>query len=974
MTFRILLLALLVPLWSVSCLSAADDRVDFNRDIRRILSDKCFACHGPDEKTREAELRLDLEEAVFGRTDKVIVRGKPGDSPLVTRIFSQDPDEQMPPASTNMPLSAAEKELLKRWVAQGAKWQTHWAYVPPVRQAPPEVAGDSRAGAIDRFVLDRLRKAGQTFSGPADRVTLIRRLYFDLIGLPPTPAEVDAFVNDTSADAYQKVVERLLKSPHFGERLAIYWLDVVRYADSNGYHADKPRAVAPYRDYVIRAFNSNLPYNRFVIEQLAGDLLPDATVDQKVASGFNMLLQTTDEGGAQAKEYLAKYSADRVRNTSQIFLGATMGCCECHNHKFDPFTQKDFYSLAAFFADIKQVGVGNATAYTVQREPDTKRLAEFDSQIAVVRKKLETSTPELLAAQSAWEAKVVESLKSTVQWGPWHVLGPIPAASFEEAHTKEFVQAKEIDLSRPVGDRKWVRNEKLEDGKTHAFVGDNSAVYLFRTVRAPVAAEVVLSMGSDDSLQVWVNGNRVHNNKVARGVVPDQDKVPVKLAAGENQLLIKVANGGGGFGFSFNTKQSGLPPAIVAIVKVRAEDRTEAQAAELSSYYRSVAAELKSERDQIAQLEAAKKAFQAGLPKSLMTVAVQPMTIRLLNRGDWMDESGPVMSPAIPEFLGSLDVEGRRPTRLDLAKWIVDPKNPLTARTFVNRLWKLYFGHGLATPLDDLGRQGTLPTHPELLDWMALEFIESGWNIRHMVRLLVMSDSYRQTSTGSVQLKQADPLNRLYGRQSRFRLDAEIVRDNALAVSGLLARDIGGNSVYPYQPAGYWRHMNFPTRKWPTSAGNGLYRRGLYTWWQRMFLHPSMIAFDAPSREECTVERPRSNIPQQALVLLNDPTYVEAARAFAERIVSEGGGTIESRLDWACREVLSRHSTDRETAVLRQVFEKHLASWQKDESAAKAFLSVGSRPMPAETSAAELAAWTSVSRVILNLHETITRS
>ncbi|MFP6763633.1 MAG: DUF1549 domain-containing protein, partial [Planctomycetaceae bacterium] len=533
MTSRTTVLVLLPFAWSVaglsavSSLSAADDPVDFNRDIRRILSDKCFACHGPDEKTREAELRLDLENAVFGRDTKVIVRGRPGDSPLVTRIFSQDPDEQMPPASTNKPLSVAEKELLKRWVAQGAKWQTHWAYVPPVRHTPPVLTDSpARSSAIDRFVLDRLRTAGQTFAESADRVTLIRRLYFDLIGLPPTPAEVDAFVSDTSADAYQKVVERLLKSPHFGERLAIYWLDVVRYADSNGYHADKPRAVAPYRDYVIRAFNSNMPYDRFVIEQLAGDLLPDATVDQKVASGFNMLLQTTDEGGAQAKEYLAKYSADRVRNTSQIFLGATMGCCECHNHKFDPFTQKDFYSLAAFFADIKQVGVGNATAYTVQRDPDTKRLAEFDSQIAAVRKVLDTSTPELLAAQVVWEAKTVELLKATVQSGPWHVLGPIPAASFEEAHTREFVSATAIDLSRPVGDRKWVRNEKLEDGKAHAFVGDNSAVYLFRTVRAPAATEVVLSMGSDDSLQVWVNGTRIHNNKVLRGVVPGQDKIP----------------------------------------------------------------------------------------------------------------------------------------------------------------------------------------------------------------------------------------------------------------------------------------------------------------------------------------------------------------------------------------------------------------------------------------------------------------
>jgi hypothetical protein len=973
MTLQTFSATALVIATSATLASAADEPVEFNRDIRQILTDKCFACHGPDDNTREADLRLDSEEATFSGEKKVIVRGKPDASALIQRIFSDDEDERMPPASTNKSLTPREKELLKRWVAEGAKWQAHWAYVPPVKREPRNF-DRLAANPIDGFVLERLEQSGQSFSKPADRVTLIRRLYFDLIGLPPSPAEVAAFVNDKSPGAYKKVVDRLFKSPHFGERLAIYWLDVVRYADSNGYHADKPRQVAPYRDYVISAFNSNMPYDQFIIEQLAGDLLPEATVEQRVASGFNMLLQTTDEGGAQAKEYLAKYSADRVRNTSQIFLGSTMGCCECHSHKFDPFTQKDFYSFAAFFADIKQVGVGNAPAYPVQLEADTKKLADFDAQIAAARKTLDTATPELAAAQAEWEAKIADSLKSDTQLGPWHVLGPFKAASFDEAHEKEFVSAKDIDLAKPVGDKKWTKNDKLVDGKAHSFVGDNSAVYLFRTVRAPAATETVLSLGSDDSLQIWVNGTRIHNNKVARGVVPDQDKVTAKLEEGENQLLIKVANGGGGFGFSFNTKKSGLPPNIVAILNAGREKRSDAQQATLAKHYRSIAPLLKPKRDEVASLEAAKKAYQAALPKSLMTVAVNPMTIRLLNRGDWMDESGPVMQPAIPEFLGSLDVQGRRANRLDLANWVASPKNPLTARTLVNRLWKLYFGHGLATPLDDLGRQGTLPTHPELLDWMAVEFVESGWDVQHLIRLLVSSNAYQQVSTVTPGLKNIDPYNELFGRQSRFRLDAEIVRDNALAVSGLLAHDLGGTSVYPYQPGGYWRHMNFPTRTWPTSKDKGLYRRGLYTHWQRMFLHPSMVAFDAPSREECTVERPRSNIPQQALVLLNDPTYVEAARAFAERIVSEGGATAESKFDWAYREVLSRGVTDREAAVLKRVFEKHLATWKKDDAAAKAFLGVGSKPMPGGMDAAELAAWTSVSRVILNLHETITRS
>lgn len=970
---RILLIATFIFAVSVSLLSAADEPVSFNRDIRQILTDKCFACHGPDDGTREADLRLDSEEAAFDRDEPVIVRGKPDESALIKRIFSEDLDEQMPPASTNKSLTAKEKELLKRWVAEGAKWQIHWAYVPPVKRQP-KAFDRQLASPIDGFVLEKLVVAGQKFSEKADKVTLIRRLYFDLIGLPPSPEEVDAFVKDKSPDAYKKVVDRLFKSPHFGERLAIYWLDVVRYADSNGYHADKTRQVAPYRDYVIRAFNSNMPYNRFVTEQLAGDLLPEASAEQRVASAFNMLLQTTDEGGAQAKEYLAKYSADRVRNTSQIFLGSTMGCCECHNHKFDPFTQEDFYSFAAFFADIKQVGVGNAPAYPVQLASDSKKLAEFDAKIAELRNTLDIPTPQLTADQITWEAKIAGSLKSDAQYGPWHVLGPFKAGSFDEAHAKEFISARNIDLSKPASGKKWEKNDKLADGKTHSFAGDNSAVYLFRTVRVPAETETVLSLGSDDSLQVWVNGERIHNNKVSRGVTPNQDKVTAKLVEGENQLLLKVANGGGGFGFVFNTKMSGLPPNVVAILNTAAGKRNDAQLAGLAKYYRSIAPRLKPIRDAIAKLDAAKKAYQAGLPKTLMTVAAAPMPIRLLNRGDWMDDSGPLMQPAIPEFLGNLNVEGRRANRLDLAKWIVDRKNPLTARTFVNRLWKLYFGHGLATPLDDLGRQGTLPTHPALLDWLAVEFMESGWDVQHMIRLLVTSNAYQQTSTVRPELKKVDPYNQLYGRQSRFRLDAEIVRDNALAVSRLLVTDIGGSSVFPYQPGGYWRHMNFPARTWPTSKGSSLYRRSLYTHWQRMFLHPSMIAFDAPSREECTVERPRSNIPQQALVLLNDPTYVEAARAFAERIASEGGGTVEEKLNWAYLQVLSRDITTRETTVLKPIYEKHLATWQKDEAAAKAFLGVGARPMPAGTNTAELAAWTSVSRVILNLHETITRS
>ena len=951
----------------------AADPVDFNRDIRTILADKCLACHGPDDGTREAELRFDSEDSVLKRDKPIVVRGKPDQSEMIRRILSSDDDLRMPPPDSNKSLTAKEKLLLKQWIAEGAKWEIHWAYIRPKKNAVPTVGSKSTRNAIDAFVQKRM-KGRLSPSKLADKTTLIRRLHFDLTGLPPTPKQVEAFVNDKSDQGYKKVVNELLKSPHFGERMAAYWLDVVRYADSNGYHSDEARQSAPYRDYVIESFNKNKPYDQFVIEQLAGDLLPNATLEQKVASGFNMLLQTTTEGGAQAKEYIAKYAADRVRNTSQIFLGSTMGCSECHNHKFDPFTMKDFYSFAAFFADIKQAPIGRLPTYPVVREKDTAELNKYDDQMAVLQKQLDTNTHALAYAQAKWEAKLAGEINSAPTFGVWHLIGPFKAISFDEAHAKAFLDPSKVDVKKPIGRLKWKASKQLTDGKVHNLVGSNSAYYLYRTVTVASASKLNLSLGSDDSIQVWVNGDVRHNNKQLRGVVPGQDKVAVDLKAGQNQLLMKIANGSGGFGFYFKADRTGLPGNIAVILKVASDKHNAAQKNALAAYFRSVSPTLADERKQLASIKAARAAFEKQLPRTIMTVVQTPATVRILPRGNWLDESGPVTSPAVPEFLGKLETGSRRGNRLDLAKWMVMQDNPLTARTFVNRLWKLLLGRGLATPLDDFGRQGTLPTNPELLDWMAVEFMESGWDVQHMIRLIVSSHTYQQTSLVSAEGRKLDPYNNLFSRQTRFRLEAESVRDNALAISGLLVRRIGGRSVFPYQPAGYWRHMNFPARSWKADQGEDAYRRGLYTWWQRMFLHPSMLAFDAPSREECTVERPRSNIPQQALVLLNDPTYVESARAFGTRIVKEGGTSFDERIQWAYRQAISRAATDKETAILKRVFDSHLATWQKDVSAAQAFLKVGFKPAAADIPPAELAAWTSMARIILNLHETITRS
>lgn len=958
---------------SMTSAALSAEPVDFNRDIRGILADKCFACHGPDEAVRKAELRFDLEDAVFKRDEPIIVRGKPTESELVRRILSTDNDERMPPLKTNKPLSDDEKSLLQRWIAEGAQWQSHWAYAVPAKRPIPKIDSPTIRNEIDGYIQRRM--GSQLKPSPqTDKVTLIRRLYFDLTGLPPTPAQVDAFVKDNSDAAYGKVVEELLKSPHFGERMAIYWLDVVRYADSNGYHADEARQSAPYRDYVIESFNKNKPYDQFIVEQLAGDLMPNATVEQKVASGFNMLLQTTTEGGAQAKEYIAKYAADRVRNTSQIFLGSTMGCSECHNHKFDPFTMKDFYSFAAFFADIQQAPIGRLPTYPVMRDKEAEKLAKFDIQIAALQKTLDTQTPELTIAQAKWEGELAAKVESAAQLGPWFLLGPFKAASFDEAHDKDFVDPAKADVAQAVGKLKWTESKQFADGAVHTLAGDNSAYYLARTIEVAAATELKLLLGSDDSVQVWLNGERLHNNKAQRGVAADQDAVTVAAPAGKSQLLMKIANGGGGFGFYFKADNSDVPANIVAILKTAADQRTEPQQGELAKHFRSIASELAEPRKQLAAAQAARAEYEKNLPRTIMTVAGAPGTIRILPRGNWLDESGPIMSPAIPEFLGKIETGDRRGNRLDLAQWIVEKDNPLTARTFVNRLWKLFLGQGMATPLDDFGRQGTLPTHPDLLDWLAVEFVESGWDVNHMIRLIVNSHTYQQSSLVSADGRALDPYNKLYSRQIRFRLSAEVVRDNALAVSGLLVRKVGGRSVFPYQPDGYWHHMNFPARTWPSDQGEEAYRRGLYTWWQRMFLHPSMVAFDAPSREECTVDRPRSNIPQQALVLLNDPTYVESARAFATRILKEAGPTFEERLDWAYRQAVSRPITEPEAAILRGVFDRHLETWTKDEAAAKAFLKVGYQPAANDIPSAELAAWTSVARIILNLHETITRS
>jgi len=962
-------------------LQAEEEQVDFVHDIRPILSDRCFACHGPDANARKADMRLDQRESALAAA---IQPGDAEGSELVRRITNDDPELRMPPIDSNkIPITAAEADLIRRWIDQGANYDTHWSFVKPVQPEVPRFFSEFEEGfhPIDAFMLQRLLREGLSPSPEADRRTLIRRLSFDLTGLPPSPDQVRGFLADTSSDAYEKVVDQLLDSRHYGERIALYWLDVVRYADTNGIHSDTHSDHAPYRDYVIKAFNDNMPFNQFVIEQLAGDLLAEATDDQKISSGFNRLNMWTHEGGAQPKEYTAIYAADRVRNTGSIFLGMTIGCAQCHDHKFDPFTMKDFYSFASFFADVKETAVGDQEAVSLPRiahdEEEAEVIRQLRQKLAAAQQRVDSSTPELEQGQKEWELEAIELSKRLPALGTWSSLGPFTVNNAETAFATAFVEEASINIDRTTtyqdGQLGWQEQKEWKDGKIHKLAGNNSANYLLRTIHAYVDHPLELSLGSDGGIKIWLNGELVFDKEVFRAVAEDQDRVSIQLRQGDNQLLIKIVNGTGEHGFYFNPLVNGdIPSGIADILRMAPEEPGEEKQQELAAYFRSVTPLLASEREQLEKLKAEGDRLQVEM-KVLISQSIEPRMVRILPRGSWLDDSGEPVQPAPPEFLGNWDIGDRRATRKDLADWLVSPDNPLTARVFVNRLWKIAFGHGLVRTLDDVGAQGETPSHPELLDWLASEFVESGWDIKKMMKLLVMSSTYRQSSLVDPQLAERDPRNDLYARQSRYRLDAEMVRDNALAVSGLLTRQIGGRSVKPYQPAGYWQHMNFPERTWQHEEGAQLYRRGLYTYWCRTFLHPAMLAFDAPTREECTVQRPHSNTPAAALVLLNDPSFVEAARALAAMIMREHEHDLLGGLIFAFDRVLNRAPGEDEIQVLSALHDKHLQSYQQDQEAAVATQTVGASPVHEDLDPAQLAAWTSVARTMLNLHETIMR-
>jgi hypothetical protein len=990
------------------------EKIRFNRDIRPILSDHCFACHGFDKNKRDSGLRLDIREEALRPAKSgsaAIVPGDPEASELVTRILSTDSDDVMPPPKAHKNLSAEQKSLLQRWVAEGAIYEGHWAYAPLKKEdglGAPETV-------IDHYVDRALKQKGITPSEPADPATLLRRLSLDLTGLPPSPEEVSQFEAAATLDpsrAFAAARERLLSSPHYGERWAVWWLDAVRYADTVGYHGDQTQRIFPYRDYVIDAFNTNKRFDQFTLEQIAGDLLPNATDVQKVASGFNRLSMMTREGGIQAKEYLAKYMSDRVRAVGSAWLGATIGCAECHDHKFDPITQKDFYALGAYFADIKQYALYHGVFLP---NPELKGWTDhhpFPPEIEVPSRYREERRKRLVSdmeriAQGAWARQPAtaqrawdEEARVFLAQYPSGWMTPAPSvqtfikgkgvpdsARVERDGSVVFEKnaGSEIRLRFPPGTRTLAalrtqfipRAEYGGNLQRSGELGAWNVLPQVRWIRKDAAPRLLKLRYADADLKAptyfqgeslpgvetgWrLSGAHARQAQTAVWLLES----PLTMSEGDEiridfsdpkcapaSLRVSVSPFA-----SFHYGDQALPNEFLQ----RPALWLESTAADPAAFKEYVAAQ----KDMLSCLN--------GRAHSMVSQSVDPYPVRILPRGNWQDESGPVVQPETLSFITALpDIQGRAQGRLDLARWLTSPQNPVTPRAIVNRLWKQFFGTGLSAVLDDLGAQGEPPSHPELLDWLAAEFQASGWDFQHMIRLIVSSKAYQRSSRQRPELKEIDPSNRLFASQNPRRLDAEFIRDNALAIAGLLNRDIGGPSSHLYFPEDLYRDMEFPKRVFEPEKDDRQWRRGLYAHWQRTFLHPMLANFDAPNRDESACLRTQANTPQQALTLLNDPSFVEAARCLAQLIVRDAGDD-QGRLDLAFRRALGRGVLPEEREGLIQLLERHRQHFRQSPATARALIETGIAPVSSPASASELAAWTSVCRVVLNLHETITR-
>ena len=1235
--------------------------VNYNLDIRPILADNCYACHGPDAKSRQANLRLDTKAGAFSEPSgyPVIVPGKPEESELHIRVISNDDNYRMPPAGFNKTLTPEEIEVITQWILEGAKWEEHWAFTTPTRPTPPDVKnGDWVRNPIDAFILSRLEKEDLQPANEADKRTLIRRLSFDLTGLPPTREEIHQFLADDSPDAYEKVIDAFMAKPEYGEHQGRFWLDVARYGDTHGLHLDNYREMWPYRDWVIEAFNKNMPFDQFTIEQLAGDLLPEPTLEQKIATGFNRCHVTTSEGGSIDEEYYVQYAIDRADTTSTVWMGLTAGCAQCHDHKYDPITQKEFYQLYAYFNNITEKAMdGNRKdSPPVVKLPTPEQeteLAAFDEQITELDTQTKAPIPEIDATQIAWENRtprwatlkptalyskggatlevlednsilvsgtnpeqeiyeIIAELPPGNQWsavrlegltheslpkggvgrsdnsnvvltdfalfiappaadsetlpetestdtevsaetqaeagstvdadaeaaaentpavetdaedqtdsesteeawaeaedemestdtedpwtpiqvvhawadheqalgennlegivsnaiddkpetgwaldrkrenrqaiflvaapfgmeggrlkirlkheydlrqkqlgrfrlaltdvttiypigskitlGDWHAAGPFTAEhgnlAFYKVYEPETKDVNTGDTFEVNGKTiKWEKQTHWVDEQVHNdIVGESSATYIFRNIASVTQQKALLYIGSNDALKVWVNGTELLTKNVQRDAAADQEQVQVTLKPGNNALLLKVVNYSGPSGFYFRMESAPpmVPADIVDIAGMPRGDRETAQTEQIRDYYRKnitldktvnentkrAFADLQTLFADLSEVQGKRDTLDASLTTTLvMQEREEPRGAYVLARGEYQHREEQVY-PQTPTVLPPLP-EDTTPDRLGFAKWLLLPEHPLTARVAINRFWQDVFGTGIVETAEDFGTQGKPPVHPELLDWLATEFVASGWDVQAMLKLMLTSATYRQSAQVTPEKLERDADNALLSRSPRYRLDAEVVRDNALALSGLLYTKIGGPSVKPPQPDGLWKAVGFTGSNTDTfvkdTGADKVYRRSLYTFWKRTAPPPQMNILDAPSREACTIRRERTNTPMQALMLMNDPQFFEAARVFAERTIKEGGDTPEARIAYIFERATARLPKPKEEALLLKTFQAHSQELAANPEAAKELITVGESPHDETLDAVEVAAWTMIANLILNLDEVLNK-
>ncbi len=1048
---------LAVTVATVSSSAQAGESTDYNRDILPILAEHCFACHGADNESREADLRLDEREAAIEAG--AIAAGHPDDSELIARVMTDDPDLLMPPADVRKPLSERQKEQLAAWIREGAEYQSHWSFIVPERPSPPKVSRQDWArNEIDSFVLAQLEDAGLSPAPEVDANTLFRRLHLDITGLPPAPQDVSSFADDYAArgdDALSEWIDRLMESPAWGEHRARYWLDAARYGDTHGLHFDNYREMWPYRDWVIRAFNSNRPFDNFTVEQLAGDLLPNPTDDQLIATGFQRCNITTNEGGTIDEENLAVYATDRVQTFGWVYLGLTTNCGQCHDHKFDPFTMKDYYSLAAYFRNTTQqakdgnVKDGRGPVLVVPSDEDKPRWTALSSEIAAAQAARDVRRREVRPEFEQWlaglsperleqrvpSADLQVSLPLTegegntvrnacephqefqavgsVAWKPGGKLGSAPVISADS--TLDLGQTGDFESDDAFSFGAWIRTSRARaDGAIIARMNEQEdqrgwdlsqnnnayAVHIVsnwpeNAIRVTTPQDIIKpgewhhvfvtydGSARADGIRVYIDGERTNLNIETNTLQPEatiRTDTPLRIGQRSQNQVFK-----GGSLQDVRVYASALDAADVqtlagvvplkTLIAVPQDQRSPEQQATILNYYLSTVDAKYGELDEaVATLEAGKEIIRSRSPVTHIQrerMGSEAMA-HILTRGAY-DKPGKQVTASTPAALHPLP-EDASPDRLGLARWVIDPANPLTARVTVNRFWQQLFGQGLVVTPEDFGVMGARPSHPELLDWLAVEFRENGWDVKQLFRTILMSATYRQSALTSAEKLERDRSNTLLSRGPRFRMDAEMVRDYALSVSGLLTPTMYGPGVRPYQPDGIWDIVGLPggdTRDYVQDKGENLYRRSLYTFWKRMAPPPSLEAFNAPSREVCTVRRERTNTPLQALVTLNDPQFVEAARFLAQQALAAGGDDDSQVLDFVARRVLCRAASAEEQSLIAAVQQDLTEYYQSHPDDAQAVISVGETAADDSIDAARLATWTMVCNQVMNLDEVL---